>query len=374
MEEKNDYSKQIFAVLVFFAVILFFTILKFTYSVTMPIFVAGLISLLFYPILIKLHKIHIPWTFSIILILLITIIVCAVIGRLLGSSVEAILASYQKYENRFKSIYLFIVEKLHMDYDENDSLLNNLWNSEKIRNWIQTQALSLSSNLLNTTKTLLMILLLLLFLLLEIRSIKLKSRAAFSERPLGKKFPHIVGNIINDVTRYVSIKFLASLATGILVYLSVVIIHMDFPIVWGFLAFVLNFIPTFGSIISWAATTLFSLIQYFPDWGYMVYVAVIVLAINQIIGSFLEPRIEGKGLGISPFVILVSLSIWGYIWGFVGMIVAVPFTVIMKIIFENTELLQPIAVIMGNERALKISKRPFFRKKNKKDSVEEQKP
>ncbi len=357
MEENKDYTRKIFSLLLFFAVILFFALLKWTYAVSMPISVSILIALLFYPLLSKMHKIHIPWVVSIIFVLLITLIICGITGRLLSNSVQAIIASYPKYEDRFKSIYLFFVETFHLDYDENVSLLNNLLGSEKIRTWLQSFALSLSSNLFNTSKNLLMIFLLLLFLLLEVRSIKVKARTAFEETNLSGKVPAMAIKIIRDITQYVSIKFLASLVTGVIVYLGLLVIHMDFPIIWGFLSFILNFIPTFGSIISWIATTAFALLQYFPQWGYVVYVGILLLAVNQIIGNFIEPRIEGKGLGISPFIILVSLTLWGYIWGFIGMIVAIPFTVILKIIFENTEILKPVSIIIGNTRDLKNSQK-----------------
>ena len=86
---------------------------------------------------------------------------------------------------------------------------------------------------------------------------------------------------------------------------------MDFPIIWGFLAFILNFIPNFGSIISWLVTTMFALLQFYPQWGYAIYVAAAVLATNMVLGNIVEPRWAGSDLGISPFIILVGLSLCG---------------------------------------------------------------
>ncbi|MCR5622285.1 MAG: AI-2E family transporter, partial [Treponema sp.] len=107
------------------------------------------------------------------------------------------------------------------------------------------------------------------------------------------------------------------------------------------------FIPNFGSIISCLVTGLFALLQFYPRIGHVVYVFVMVLSVNMILGNFVEPRWEGRDLGLSPFIILVSLSLWGYIWGFVGMILAVPMTVIIKIICENVESLRPVAIMIG---------------------------
>ena len=109
----------------------------------------------------------------------------------------------------------------------------------------------------------------------------------------------------------------------------------------------MNFIPNFGSIIAGLITSIFALLQFYPRISMMIYVVVMVLSINLTLGSFIEPRWEGRDLGISPFIILVSLSLWGYLWGFVGMILAVPMTVIIKIICENIEPLRPVAIMIG---------------------------
>ena len=118
----------------------------------------------------------------------------------------------------------------------------------------------------------------------------------------------------------------------------------------------MNFIPTFGSIISVISTTIFTLLQFYPQYGKVLIVFFGMIFINFTLGNIIEPRIEGKELGLSPFVILVSLSLWGFIWGFVGMILAVPITVIIKIVCENIEYLNPIATILGYTKNSKEKK------------------
>ena len=185
------------------------------------------------------------------------------------------------------------------------------------------------------------------FFLIELRHTQGKINDAFQGAAKGK-FLRISENIVTEIIHFLSIKFFISLTTGIIVWLGVKIIGMDFPVLWGFLAFLMNFIPTFGSIISTILTSLFALMQFFPVYWKIIYVFLLMLTVNMVLGNIVEPRIEGRGLGLSPFVILVSLTIWGYIWGFMGMLLAVPMMVIIKIVCENISYLQPFAVFIGN--------------------------
>ena len=155
--------------------------------------------------------------------------------------------------------------------------------------------------------------------------------------------------IVSQVVRYLSIKFFISLGTGILVYFGTLIIGLNFPIVWAFIAFVMNFIPTFGSIISVGVTTIFSLMQFYPEWGKIIFVFIFMLSTNFLLGNIIEPKIEGDNLDLSIFVIIVCILFWGWLWGFTGMILAVPLTVIIKIICENIEFLHPIAIFLSND-------------------------
>ncbi|MBQ1591740.1 MAG: AI-2E family transporter, partial [Treponema sp.] len=94
-----------------------------------------------------------------------------------------------------------------------------------------------------------------------------------------------------------------------------------------------------------------------PEWGLVLFIGIATVSINMILGNIIEPRWEGSDLGISPFIILVSLSFWGWMWGFLGMILAVPLMVIIKIVCENIELLQPFAVIIGTNKSHRRKKK-----------------
>jgi predicted PurR-regulated permease PerM len=136
-----------------------------------------------------------------------------------------------------------------------------------------------------------------------------------------------------------------------LVFGGALAVHLDFPVIHGFLAFILNFIPTFGSVVSGVVTTGFAVLQFWPDPGKPVFVGILMLGVNTVLGNILEPRVQGKNLGLSPFLIIASLTLWGWIWGFIGLILAVPMMVMVQIICENVAFLRPIAILMGSVKA-----------------------
>jgi predicted PurR-regulated permease PerM len=163
--------------------------------------------------------------------------------------------------------------------------------------------------------------------------------------------------VVVQVSRYLSVKFFVSLATGICVTIGLWLLGMDFPLLWGAVSFVLNFIPNIGSIGAGVGVGIFALVQFWPAFWPIFLACFIMLAVNMTIGNFLEPRIQGQNLGLSPFVIVVSLLLWGWLWGFAGLVLAVPMTVIMKIVCENVPVLEPVAIIIGSYREVKERKR-----------------
>ncbi|HAM78336.1 MAG TPA: AI-2E family transporter [Treponema sp.] len=353
----QNFAKSIFLILLFFALITLVAILKILNAFFIPLTVSILLSFVFYPFCKKLHKLRIPWALCVIIVIVVALFALYFIGNLLANSLSTIVHTYPKYEERFTSIYQTFCRTFKIHYEEDSSLFVNLWNSIKVRSTLQNMAFTLSGSIVDFTKKFLVVGLLTIFLLLEINSMKDKITKAFPIREFGKKILNIAENTISDVTHYISIKFIISLLTGILVFAITFFAKMDFPVLWGFLSFVLNFIPSFGSIISCALTTLFALLQFYPEWGLVLFIGIATVSINMILGNIIEPRWEGSDLGISPFIILVSLSFWGWMWGFLGMILAVPLMVIIKIVCENIELLQPFAVIIGTNKSHRRKKK-----------------
>lgn len=347
--EEMDFTKKTYFILLFIAAIFVGYLCKTLSSVILPILISIILALVLMPIVTKANKkLHIPWAIASILIVILFIIGLLGFSSILVRSLSTIFSEYPKYENKFLYIYKLIANQFNLEFDESQSFITNIWKSLQVREMVQKSALFLSSGAVSLGKNLFMISLMLVFLLIELKNTRKKINSAFVGKAKGKIL-RISTKIAEETVHYLSIKFFISLATGIIIFLGALMIGLDFPVVWGFLAFIMNFIPTFGSIFSTIITTLFALVQFYPNHFKIIFIFVLMLTVNMVLGNIVEPKIEGKHLGLSTFAILASLSLWGYIWGFIGMLLAVPLTVIIKIISENISYLNIFAVLLGTD-------------------------
>ncbi len=136
--------------------------------------------------------------------------------------------------------------------------------------------------------------------------------------------------------------------TGAFSYVALLIIGVDAPLFWAFLIFILNFIPTIGSLIATAFPAIFATLQY-GDLGPAIWVLIVVGAIQIIVGNFIEPRLVGSSLNISPLVVFLTLALWGLIWGITGMLLSVPITVILIIILSEFPASRPLAILLSQK-------------------------
>jgi AI-2 transport protein TqsA len=186
-----------------------------------------------------------------------------------------------------------------------------------------------------------LILLTVLFILLETSGFPQKLQAAFPDM---EKTPAYFKTMTANVNRYMGIKALFSLATGVVIWFLLALIGVDFPGTWGLLAFFLNFIPAIGSIIAAIPAIFWALVQLgFPS---ALLTGLAYLVVNITIGNLLEPRFTGQRLGISPLVVILSLIFWGWVLGPIGMLLSVPLTMIAKIALATDEDTRWIAVLL----------------------------
>ena len=164
-----------------------------------------------------------------------------------------------------------------------------------------------------------------------------------------------IEEIFAKIKEYMVLKAIISLITGIVVWVSLLLIGTDYAFLWAFLAFLLNFIPNIGSIIAAVPAVLLTIIQ-LGSFSAML-VALLYTSINIIIGSVIEPKIMGRGLGLSTLIVFLSLLFWGWLLGPIGMLLSVPLTIMAKIIFDSNQSTKWLGILLGDGSNLTSKKK-----------------
>lgn len=191
----------------------------------------------------------------------------------------------------------------------------------------------------------------LLFMMLEAPYLNEKIDRAFGRN--AKRVQKILSTISEQVSQYLGTLALISLATGLCAWLVLTLLDVRLAAGWGVLTFLLNFIPTVGSIIATIPPVVMAIIQFSPGLFKPVLVLLSLTAIQVTIGNIITPKVVGDRLGVSPVVILLSLLLWGMIWGIPGALLSTPIVSIIKIVCENISILRPIAVLIGSGESVR---------------------
>ncbi len=191
-----------------------------------------------------------------------------------------------------------------------------------------------------------LILITVIFILFEAAGFSIKLRVALNnpDSSLGG-----FETFFKNINRYMALKTLTSIATGVAVGLLLTFLGVDYPLLWGLLAFMLNYVPSIGSIIAAVPAVLLALVQLGP--GSAIFTGIGFLVINTTIGSIIEPKVMGRGLGISTMVVFLSLVFWGWVLGPIGMLLSVPLTMTVKIALDSSDNTRWLAVLLGSEAA-----------------------
>lgn len=227
--------------------------------------------------------------------------------------------------------------------------------TQLINQWIDlpSYAASLASSFAGILTSGGIILIYIGFLFLEQGHFSKKISALVANPEREQNVNRIIDRIRDDIQKYISIKVFTSSLTGILSYIFLTIVGVDFAGVWGLLIFLLNFIPTVGSII---ATTFPAMIAFAQSDGYTLFLLVLlgIGALQVCIGNILEPRLLGSSFNLSPIIILLNLVLWGYIWGIPGMFLCVPFLIIITIVLSYFPQTRPLAIILSSDGRLRV--------------------
>jgi AI-2 transport protein TqsA len=184
----------------------------------------------------------------------------------------------------------------------------------------------------------------LLFLLLGAERLPNRVRAAYAPER-AEQLLHVAGRINSAIISYLKAKCLSSLVFAVPVWLVLMFCGVKFAMLWAVITFICNFIPYIGSAIAYSLPVAFALLQFGgSSWAFVV--AFALLAIHLVCATLIEPLMLGRAVGLSPLVVLAALAVWGLVWGLPGMVLAVPLTVVAKIVMENFEATRPIAKLV----------------------------
>ena len=306
-----------------------------------PFLLAIFIAVLTAPPLFFLRNRGVPTGVALLLVILALVAAGSGLAALIGGSLNDFSANLPHYE-----------ERLQQQVGEMKGWLGGLGvhlPNEALTSLLDpAKAMHLAGQMISGVGGLLanafLILLTVIFLLLEAAHMPAKLQAALSapEKSLQR-----LGSIARNINHYMAIKAATSLLTGLIVTLWLWFLGVDYPVLWGTVAFLLNFVPNIGSIIAAVPAVLLALVQL--GLGSALWTAAGYLLVNILIGSVLEPKVMGHGLGLSTLVVFISLVFWGWVLGPVGMFLSVPLTMTLKIALDSSRQTRPAAILLGSD-------------------------
>lgn len=316
-------------------------------GILIPFALAVFVSYILYPVIEFFEKLKIPGFISTLLSIILFIAIFYIVVHLISGSISSFSSDFEKYEPKIQKIQTDIESFLALPADfisgqGESTIQSQITENLSIGGFISTVVSSVSSILSN----IFFIILILLFMLMGRKQMMNKVKFAFNEKT-SDRISTVLKNVNIKIQRYIVAKSIISLITAILFVIVLSIFGVEFIIIWGILAFVLNFIPNIGSLLSTILPLTVAYLQ-FDDTMTVVWIALILIIIQQVMGNIVEPKVLGKSVNLSPLVILFSLVFWGWLWGIIGMFLSVPIAVIIKIILENIEGTRPIAIMMGS--------------------------
>ena len=343
--------------MMFAALIIVIAGLKEAQTFLVPILIAAFIATISFPLLNFLHEKRVPRPLAVFLTVAVDFVFLAALAvlavALIGDLQEKWDSKYAAdVSTRIRDVSSSFANKLN-DYGVPDAqkkideaVINNLANLQDIRfEKIWDFGTGVFVRVFGFFGTAILTLILIIFMLSEARMFGRRLEAISLAR--GPNLARIL-NATKDIQRFLAIKTAISLITGFLAGLLCWAVGLDFYILWGILAFFLNFIPVIGSIIAGVPPTILAILV--ADFPSALLIAGGYLLINNFLGNFLEPMLVGRRFGISTLVIIISVVFWGWLWGPIGMLLAVPLTMVVKVILESSDEFRWIGVAISSKQ------------------------
>jgi predicted PurR-regulated permease PerM len=315
-------------------------------DVLLPVLFAVFLAIVVLPLMRGLQRVGVPDPVAIAVVVVVVAAVLVGVTALLATTVRGFTAQIPHYKEPLEQLVEQILAQLHSLGFAVPEL------REALDMFSPEAVLSLVGQTVNAVVAVLsrivIVTVTMTFILFEANDLAQKTRLAFGE---GGAAEISFGQAPMQVQRYLLIKSVVSAVTGILAGTVCYLIGLDFPLMWGLTAALLNFIPSIGSILAAIPPVMLAIVQLGPIAAAEVMVA--YLLINLSLGNIIEPRLLGRTLGLSPLVVFLSLLFWGWLWGPAGMLFCVPLTVIAKLVLEGNEDTEWIAIFLGSGREVR---------------------
>ncbi|ASQ28845.1 AI-2E family transporter [Borrelia miyamotoi] len=335
--------QSIFYVMAF--IVMLIAILKIAQAIFKPLAIAVVLGFLVYPIYTFLKKLRIPRVLIVFIIFFFLFSFSYLVFNFVYYSVTVLIKQLPYYQKQLIFIMIDILNKYNLD----SAIISSIDFSKYIYPFLTR----ISNEIIGFASSLVVLFLLLYFLLSEIHIFDIKVKNAFKQS-IAIIFIEALDTINNQISKYLGIKVFVSCFTGFLVFIGLALFGQDFPLVWSVLTFVFNFIPSIGSILAVFFIMIAALVQFYPNLDLVLYIFIYNTSIQMLIGNILEPKMQGHRLDLSPFLLLCFLFFWGWLWGVVGLLIAYPFTVIIKVIVDNISCLKPFSVFLSGSKVLSV--------------------
>jgi AI-2 transport protein TqsA len=313
----------------------------------LAVVVAVVFSLLFKPLMQFLRDKGFPLWLCVLIVLLCVVGIFALLGLILFTGVESVVEAAPRYQERMNQLVRdasALIQSTARNIGRGGEDLN-LADELQFASVAAFLAGSVGS-VLDFLENMFLIILFLVFLLSGSEEFQGKiARALSSEN--SRRVSGVLTQINTQVRRYIVMKTLINIGVGILTTVILLAFGVDFALLIGLLTFFLNYIPNFGALIATVLPMAVIILQ-FESFGLMALITGLLIVAHNLIGNLLEPKLLGKSLRLSPLLVLGALIFWGWMWGILGAVLAVPITSIIKIICQNVEPLRPVAVLMSD--------------------------
>lgn len=326
-------------------------VLQAAQSVFLPLFIAWIISYMMAPGVRFLTRLKVPIGVTTFLLLAVLLYVITVAGSYLSTLIMESSDSIMDYYQRLVAIWQQFSGRYHITADY---LKGVDWASA-----LRSTLIAFSGSMVTIISKAVMVVVFLMFILIGSPYVEYKMRRAFPQK--NAQVMNILDTISQQIGRFLSVMVLISAATGLCIWGGLKLVGVDFAVTWGVLAFILNFIPTVGSIVASIPPVLVSLVQFYPAaqgaaFGIppQVFMTIAVVLIVQVtIGNIITPKVMGDSMNLSPVIILLSLLFWGWLWGVAGALLSMPIAAMIKIVCDNVRQLNMVGVLMGSGQSYK---------------------